>query len=60
MNEKMSFSAIISSIREQVAISLKGHREAIPINAAYAFFFCIWFYMQPDFCMQSCPWITAS
>lgn len=39
MNEKMSFSAIISSIREQAALSLKGHRETIPINAAYAVFF---------------------
>lgn len=39
MKETMKFSAITGAIREQARLSLKGHKETIPINTAYAVFF---------------------
>ncbi len=39
MKERRSFWAAIRSMKEQAHDSLKGHKETIPINAAYAVFF---------------------
>lgn len=39
MKEKPSFFTVIDTIKKQISASLKGHRETIPINAAYVIFF---------------------
>ncbi|MFG6324511.1 MAG: hypothetical protein K1W41_25050 [Lachnospiraceae bacterium] len=39
MKKRRSFSEITCAIKEQARTSLKGHKETIPINAAYAVFF---------------------
>lgn len=39
MRKKITFSEIIKATKEQAHACLKGHKETIPINAAYAVFF---------------------
>ena len=39
MKKQRSFSAISQAIKEQARTGLKGHKETIPINAAYTVFF---------------------
>ena len=39
MKKKITIPELIGSIKEQAAACLKGHKETVPVNAAYAVFF---------------------
>lgn len=53
MKKKITIPELIGSIKEQAAACLKGHKETVPVNAAYAVFFCICSYMPSVSCVHS-------